>query len=444
MIKELILSTYLSIHSKIYKFKVHKVKPSEWVEKTIFLTSDVSRYSGYFKYDVSPYTREVIDCLDPRSPVEMIAVTKCAQSGFTQGVIIPAICYIIGENPAPILYTAANVDLVKLSIRTRLDPVMESSGLRHLLRPNVIKKKNQRTGDTDFSKEFAGGSLTCLGVNNPDKWRQYSVKYIFADDWESAPRDDKKEGNVRMLMENRATSYGTLKKMFYISTPAIKQGSNIEEVFMMGDQRKWNWICPHCNEFIPMEWQIKKEDGTYSGMKWELNEDGSLIDTSVHYECQLCGGKILEESKPILNLRGKWIPTAKPKRPEYRSYILNAICIPNGFTSWVDLVYQWLDACPPNEPIDEGKLKSFVNTRLGQTWEEKGTSIRVTELMNNTRSYNVGIVPDVTCKDDGNGNIVLISLACDLGGIMNEHTEGCYRDWETDRKSTRLNSSHRL
>jgi len=430
MIVDLFKKSYLKIHDIIYDFKIIKEIPSVWIEKNIYLTSDISRYTGYFKYDVSPYTREVVDCLSTTSPVEMVAVMKCAQSGFTQGVIIPGIAYIISEIPAPILYTAADSDLVKLSIRTRLDPVLNNSGLSHLIRPNVVKKKNQRTGDTDFSKEFAGGSLTALGVNNPNKWRQYSVKNIFADDWESAPRSDKKEGNVRSLMENRATSFGSMKKLYYISTPAIKQTSNIEEVYLLGDQRKWNWKCPNCETFIPIEWQIKKEDGTYSGIKWELNEKFELIPESVHYECQNCGGKIHEKDKQTLNLKGKWIPTEKPKRPQFRSYQLNAIVIPPGFTSWIDLVYKWLDACPPNGFIDNDKLKAFVNTQLGQTWEDKGTIIKVSELMNNTRSYNIGNIPDITCEKDGNGKIVLLTLACDLGGIMNDDIEDVRLDWE--------------
>lgn len=430
MINEIFKNSYLKIHKKIYSHKAVKLSPSDWTEKNIFLTGDISRFTGFYKYDVSPYTREVIDCLDSKSPVEMVAVMKCAQSGFTMGVIVPGICYIISENPSGILYTAADVDLVKLSVRTRLDPVLSSSGLSHLIRPNVVKKKNQRTGDTDFSKEFAGGSLIALGVNNPNKWRQYSVKNIFADDWESAPRNDKKEGNVRSLMNNRAKSFGSLKKIFYVSTPAVKQTSNIEEVYELGDQRKWNWCCPNCNEYIPMEWRIEKEDGYFAGLKWETNEAGELIDSSVHYECQNCGGQILEKEKYELNLTGKWIPTAKPKREQYRSYQLNALVIPPGFDGWIDLINQWMEAVPKGLPVDEGKLKAFVNTQLGQTWEEKGVTPRVLDLMNNVRSYEIGIVPDITSQQDGNGKIVLITMACDLGGVMETNNEDARLDWE--------------
>ena len=55
--------TYKTIHDKIYDYNTIKLKPSEWTEKKVYLTSDVSRFQGYFKYDLSPYAREIIDCL---------------------------------------------------------------------------------------------------------------------------------------------------------------------------------------------------------------------------------------------------------------------------------------------------------------------------------------------------------------------------------------------
>lgn len=431
MLKEFFKEAYKGIHAKIYQFKTVRLKPSDWTEKNIYLTSDISRFTGYYKYDVSPYTREVIDCLDPTSPVEMVSVMKCAQSGFTQGVIIPGICYIISETPSNILFMAADKELVRNSIRTRLDPIIHNSGLSDLIRPNVIKKKNQRSGDTDFSKEFAGGNMTAEGTKNADKLRQISVKYIFADDWDAAPRDDKKEGSIRSLLEKRARSFGTNKKIFYISTPTVQQTSNILEVYDLGDQRKWNWECPNCKEFIPIEWRVKLENNEYAGIKYDLTEAGELIPESVYYKCQNCGGRIEEKDKFTLNLGGKWIPTKTPKRPQYRSYQLNALVIPPGFDTWTDLVYQWLEAVPPNSGIvDEGKLKTFLNTSLGQTWEEKGKSPKVTVLMNNTRSYKINSIPDKTAELDGNRRIVLLTLACDLGGIMNENVEDVRLDWE--------------
>jgi phage terminase large subunit GpA-like protein len=421
---------YKSIHKKAYTLSMVKRRPSEWVESTIILPDGVSRYKGKFSYNISPYAREIVDRIASDDPTRVVSIMKCAQIGLTQGLIIPGMAYVISEDAYPMLFMAGDKDLAKTSIRERFDPIIQSSGLQGLIRPSVIRAKNQRTGDTDFSKEYAGGRLTVEGTNNVTKMRQISVKFIFADDWEAAPRNDKNEGSLRKLMEGRQTSYGNMAKTFFISTPTIKQTSNIEPVYLLGDQRKWHWKCPHCNNWINLQWRIEKEDGTYAGIVYEVDKNGQLINSSVKYKCQECGELIPETMKYNLNLKGKWIPTAKPQIENYCSYHLNALVIPPGFVTWVDLAKEWLEACPPGQPVKKGMLQTFLNIRMGETWEEQGESPKVLELMQNTRDYEVGVVPDKTCEELGTGKIVLLTLSCDLNGIMERDNEDARLDWE--------------
>ena len=109
------------------------------------------------------------------------------------------------------------------------------------------------------------------------------------------------------------------------------------------------------------------------------------------------------------------------------------MCNPPGFESWTDLVAQFLKACPPNNgTINTDALKVFTNTQLGELWEERGKSPRSTDLMKNVNNYQIGTIPDKTCKEAGNGKIALISLACDLGGVMDKdnNNEDVRLDWE--------------
>lgn len=429
MLNEIFQKSISRIQSKIYSYRTVRLEPSEWIEKTIYLTSAESNYSGFFSFNRTPYTREIADNMSINSDVEQFGIMKCSQSGLT-AFITAIIPYIISECPSNIMFISGSESLVQDTVRDRLDPIIHNSDLSHLIRPSIVKKKNQKSGDTDFKKEYAGGSLTAT-TYNPRGLRFYSVKYVLADEFDDAPRVNKKEGSIRGLVEARTKSYEGTKKIAWISSPTIKNQSNIEDVFNDGDKRKWNWECPHCKTYIPIEWRVDKEDGTHAGIKYLLDEKSELIPESVHYECQNCGGKILSRQKYDLNLSGKWIPTSVAKRPGIRSYQLNSIVLPPGFVTWVKLCYEWLEACPPNAPIDEGKLKVFVNTQLGQTWEEKGQTPRVNELMeNNVRSYDIGIVPDETCEKDGNGKIIMLSIACDLGGVMEINNEDVRLDYE--------------
>lgn len=426
---------YKDIHNKAYTISMVKPIPSEWIEKNIILPEGVSRYKGKFSYDLSPYAREVVDTLASDHPARAVAVMKAAQIGFTQGLIVPGMAYIISEDAAPMMFMAADKELAKKSIEERLDPILHSSGLQSLIRPSVLRAKNQRTGDTSTSKEYAGGRLTIEGTNNADKMRQISVKVIFADDFEAAPRNDKKEGSIRKLFEGRQTSYGNMAKTYFISTPTIKQLSNIEPVYELGDKRKWFWECPYCNEYFTPEWRTELPSGEFAGIVWQLDNNGMLINESVKYKCPHCLELISESKKYDLNIGGKWIPTATPQIENYYSYYINALCCPPGFITWTDMAKEWLEACPPGGQVKKGLLQTFMNVRLGLTWEEQGEAPKVNELMHNTRGYSIGIVPDITSKDDENGDIVLLTLSCDLNGIHNREVKDVRLDWEVKAHS---------
>lgn len=431
MIQDLVINNIKRIQSDIYNFSMKTMDVSDWAEKNLILSSE-SKFSGSFSYDKAPYAKEVVDNLRPNSGVEITAIMKCSQSGFTQSVAIPAMTYHVAESPTNVMFLSSTDKMVQNTIRGRFDTIMEASGLSSLLKTNSIKKANQRTGDTDFKKEYTGGTM--INANyNAGNLRFHSVEVVIADEFDDAPKVDKTEGSTFDLVKARTKSYADTRRLVFISSPTTKGISNIEGVYNMGDKRQWNWCCPHCKTYVPILWKVEKHDGTLAGIKWDLDSDFKLIEKSVHYECQNCGGKIQYKDKYRLNLSGKWIPTCDPENPRYRSYQFNALCNPPGFESWADLAGQYLKACPPNNgTIDTNALKVFVNTQLGELWEERGKSPRSTDLMTNQRSYQIGTIPDKTIETDGNGKVALITLACDLGGVMDlsNNNEDVRLDWE--------------
>ena len=165
-LKEIFKNSFKKILEKSYSYRVIKKIPSEWVEENVYLTSAESVRTGYFSYNYSPYSREVINRISINDPAEVIAIMKCSQSGFTSGVIIPGMIYAIDEAPANILFLSGNETLLKDTIRDRFDTVINNNTrLKDLIRPSVVKKKNQKSGDTDAKKEYAGGSLTAITYN---------------------------------------------------------------------------------------------------------------------------------------------------------------------------------------------------------------------------------------------------------------------------------------
>ena len=418
------------ILDEAFNYKTVKILPSEWVEKYLKLPSEASRISGAYEYNNSPYVREIIDRMHPSDPTRQISVMKGTQCGITTGFVIPFMMWCIVNHPDSMLFTSKDHNVAKRTMRTKFDLFMQESGFSSYIRSNNRKAGSKRTGDTDLLKEYAGGSLMVESTQNIQSIREHAAKYILVDEFDTAKANDSKEGSMRATLEGRQNSFGDLAKIAYISTPTIEQTSNIYEAFLEGDQRKWNWKCPCCDEYSPVEFRVKNEDGTYAGLIWKLDDKKELIPESIRYAFPCCGAEIEIKDKYEININGKFVPTAIPNEPNITSYQLNSLILGPGFITWEKIVRAWLKACPPGRPINVELLKAFNFTHLGKTFKEQGQVPKVMQLMNNIRPVPVGIVPDVLCDDDGNGEIALITLAADLGGIMNNEVEDVRIDWE--------------
>lgn len=396
-----------------------ELSPSEFAEQKVKLSSAVSTLkTGKFSYKLTPYLREVVDTLDPYHPAKVIAVMKGAQIGFTQGVIVNGILWTIANNPGNILALSANDQLSREMVESRLDPAIQSAGLQDLIRPNTIRKRNQRTGDTSNYKEFAGGRLFAGGLQSINKLgKQRSIKTGFFDDWDAAPLADKEQGNIFDLIQQRFSTAANSGKQFYISTPETRP-SNIEKIYEMGDQRKWKVPCPKCGTFIEILWN-ETINGEKVGIVFEKDDDGHLIEKSVGYVCQECGQFFKEKHKYTMNLHGVWTPTAEPARPGYYSYHIPCFVAAPGMYNWTHYAYQWADIFKDGI-TNKSKLKVFCNVVKGEPWQEATEKIAQNQLAQNTRDYPIGLVPNDLSEKDGNGRIILLTCACDLNGLEDD------------------------
>jgi len=307
----------------------------------------------------------------------------------------------------------------------KIDQMIDSCGLRPLIKPNTLRKRNQRTGDTNKSKEFPGGSLTSGAAGNHKLLRQRSVRYGMIDDYEAAKGSTKESGSTKEMIEQRYAAYFQKMKLYFISTPELKKGSNIEPVYLLGDQRKYHWSCPCCGEWINLIWNTKNEQGEEIGITWKLDDNNKLISGSVGYICQSCGGFFDDSDKYNLNLGGKWIATAEPDSPGWVSYHLSSLYAPVGMYDWEYYVRMFLEANPPSGNPIQAKMKTFTNLVLGETWDDVVKKTDAKNLMN-VRPYKIGVIPESLSVKDGNGRIFALTLACDLNGVEDD----ARLDWE--------------
>ncbi len=392
-------------------FKLSDIEPADWAEQNMHITTGPS--PGALKYDITPFFREPVNCLSPYHPANRIVFMGGAQLGKSKVLIEAIIAYYISQHPCNILYLTGHSELSEESI-IKLDSAIDNSGLRPLIKKQTLSKKNTQTGDTKLRKEFAGGMLISGSATNHKVLRGRDPRLVIADDIEEANNASKKSGSTIEMIEMRTNSYGLKKKILYVSTPLLKQGSMIDPLYYSGDQRKYLVPCQCCGTMIELKW---------SGFIWEL-ENNRLIEGSVRYLCQVCGDTFDDSNKYEFNQAGIWQPTAVAQDPLTVSFYLPGWYAAPMMDNWEAIVKRYLKATIP--VIDKKALQTFTNLTKGESYEDDFEELKANVLQSNTRDYNIGIIPERLSLQDGNGHIVLVTCAADMNGLL----ENGRLDWE--------------
>ncbi len=390
---------------------ISDIKPSEWVQQNVVMGKP---FPGPFSYNRTPYCREIIDRFANDNPMKWIAIKKGAQIGLSAGVLIPCLLWMIKNDPSNSYFLVGSPDLIEKATE-KLDIGIDNAGLRPYIKPQVQRKRAQKSGDTNTKKEFAGGYIHIGSANNHKDIRDVSLKYGLFDDFESVKSKSKESGSTRKLLEQRFAAYEDSHKICYCSTPELDENSNIKEAYLLGDKRKYFIPCPCCGVMIDWHWTITKGDIT-GGITWKLDDKGKVISSSVGYICQECGGFFDDKNKnELLNL-GEWQPTCEPSKPGYYSYHISSLYAPIGMYGWEHYVNDWIEANPVGQPRKEDLYKTFVNVVLGETYETPVEELSATELQMNIRDYDIGVIPERMSENDGNGAIVFVTLGADMNG----------------------------
>ena len=390
--------------------QLSSLKPSEWVEKNVVMGEP---FPGAFKYSKTPYTREWIDNMAPDHPMKWQAIKKGAQLGASAGFIIPALLWTISEDPCNTYFTVGAPDLISKAVE-KLDLGIDRANIRSLIVPPTKRNRSQVSGDTNDKKDFIGGYIYIGSANNYKNWRDVSLRKGMFDDFEAVKRESKEAGSTRKMIEQRFAAYELTHKINYISTPERLAGSNIEEVYLLGDQRKYLVPCEVCHEHIEILWQ--QENG--SGIHFERDNHGRLIESSVGYVCQVCAGFFKDNHKHSMLNEGFWRATTEPSRMGFYSYHVSSLYAPAGMYDWKHYCHDFVEANPMGLPRKEGLYKTFVNLGLGECYEPPVDMVDAKQLQGNIRKYPIGFIPEQQSIADGNGVIVLITCGADLNGKM--------------------------
>jgi len=314
--------------------------------------------------------------------IEQISVMKSARVGYSK-ILNHVAAFHIHQDPCPIMIVQPTIEDAQGYSKEEIAPMLRDTPC---LKGVVSEAKSKDGANTILQKQFPGGSLSLVGANSPRGFRRVSRRVVLFDEVDGYPPSAGTEGD-QIKLGIRRTEYYWNRKIVAGSTPTVKDFSRVERMFLQGDQRRYFVPCPDCGHMQYLKW---------ASMKWRDDDP----DTA-SYCCESCGVWIPAAKKRWMVERGEWRPTA-PGNGKHVSFHIWAAYSYSPNASWSTLVEEFLDA-----KNDAEQLKTFVNTVLGETWEDEYASKVGADALSERSAdekYKQGVVP---------AEALLLTVGCD-------------------------------
>ena len=367
---------------------------SAWADKFRVLSPEGSSEAGRFETSRAVFQKEMMDvCADPS--VQEVVVMSCSQVGKTE-TLLNTIGYYIAYEPAPILMVQPTLEMARSWSQDRLSTMVRDTPI---ITNKVADAKSRDAGNTTLHKTFEGGHITACGANSPASLASRPIKIVLCDEVDRYPSTAGAEGDPVLLAKRRSATFWD-SKLIMTSTPTVQGASRIERAYENSDQRRFYVPCIHCKFSHIFEWKNVIFDKDY------------LHNT--HLVCPKCKGKIDNADRIRSISKGVW--KASEKFTGIAGFHLSGL-----YSPWISLeeaVKEFLTAKKMPET-----LRVFVNTYLGESWEDEGERIDDLGLFKRKEEYTV---PE---------EVVLITAGVD---IQDDRIEMEVVGWGLDEESWSL------
>ena len=324
---------------------------SQWADANRVISTKQGAEAGPWRTDRNPLLREPMDMLGHRGDVVLMFPI---QLGKTE-VLLNDIGYTMDRDPCPVMICLPGEVSLNKWVAQKLQPMIDETPA---VRASLSSVASREAANTRTFKDYAGGQLFVEHAGSPARLKSTTVRKLRVDELDEFVVNLSGGDDPVEMLNGRTSAYPGNNSRAYVSTPQLKSSSRIFYLWEKSDQRRYHMPCPHCGELQPFLWP---------GLKWSTVVSPTQ-PRRAWYVCRECGGEIEEYSKTAMMAAGQWVAANPDSR--IKGYNANCLYYPLGLgPRWADLAQMWLDA-----QGDNARMKTFINDRLAEPWEDKSTA----------------------------------------------------------------------
>lgn len=233
---------------------------------------------------------------------------------------------------------------------------------------------------------------------------------VIVHEWDRIPQTTANNGSTAGQIMAR-TQAQWRPKIIFESTPTIENGP-IHSYFLAGTQHVPHFFFTCCEEWLPIWFEDKSEEGGKAGVQWEVDHLGELVKDSERFVCKSCGQMHTDaEIKKIIHAKGEHSVKLVATYPERVLASVHAgWLLFTPFSSLSKIVSKFLEATKQGQDA----LAAFYNLTCGLPYTIPGTKLDAGELIGRIEDRQKLIVPRGCVMVTSGVDVQLLYLAVQI------------------------------
>lgn len=366
----------------------------DWAEEHFYMSAESSYTEG--KWVSYPYQRGVLFAFG-NDDIEEVDVKKSARTGYTKMILAASAYFTIFKHRNQVIWQPTDSDATEFVETEYNTMIRDVAGFKPIF-PAMDKKHAHNKNDF---KKFMGCISYIKGGTSAKNYRRISPDVGIMDEISAFDGDVDNEGSPRKLGKKRLEG-ATFPKFIIGSTPKSKYTCEISKAVEEADSiYKFNVPCPHCGNLQVLEFGGKHKA---HGLKWIDHNPETAAYACIHCNALFTQADYLRVwDKGIwIDAAGNWIDDKtscfrnindEKIRPQKHIAIDNMWTIYSPQTEWKTIVKEFIEASKKAKHGDKSDLKSFVNTTLGEEYEEEVEKTDASDLQKRSEDFSLQLVP---------------------------------------------------